>query len=1037
MASSSRRVFKPAGTGGVPHEGLPKHRPLKACATREAGGDVNSKTAVPSFSTLLRLHRRRMGLTQEALGERAGFSVEYIKKLEGGSRRPSASAVDVLGVALDLEPPDFEVFRTARIPRKPGLDGSALVDVTARAQSGGTAKDLQASDPAMAPSTVQGSVADPEVSGFTSADASGSSRSHLVQHERRLVTALFCEIDGFSDLDESFDAEDVGDVQGTLLAAVGRQVGLYGGTIEGHASGEILALFGVHKAHEDDPERAILCALGMQDAVVGAVAGLDEGLKSRLAQAPTVRVCVNTGEVVLVPRSDTGVDEPGVSGDGIDGAVRLRGYAGSGEILVAQPTMHLTRRRVRYGAPRELSLVGRAAPVLVFPALGLSQSTEGLWEAVREILPPATFVGRKREMETLNDLWEHALAGEGQLVSIVGEPGIGKSRLIAEFVSQVTVDADARLVTGRCLSYGQEVSLWLIADLVRSLFSLDEEATPDDIGVRLDVAIPAELTAEDEATRLEARDVLGEVLGLPASESVVAGAGAEVRRNSLVRMLQRVLEALSARGPTILVLQDLHWIDTASEEILGRLVLGFPSLRLLALVARREGWSAPWNDLGWPERIALRRLPEEDASALASTVMGNARLSSEVVSYLAERAGGNPFFVEELSRFLKESGGLHRHDECLYLVPDVTQGLPATLAEVLQARLDHLDAPAKALAQVASVIGRTFAIRLLAEVVGDDQSTLEQPLRALQQAEIAFPRGYPSGASSVGLEYSFKHVTLSEVAYNTLVRKRRQDLHLKTARAIAALYRSDEYIETIAYHYFRTDAESEAAEWFEKAGDRAAGIYANDSAEVHYRNAIDRLAKSDGGDGLPRVREKLADLLLARSSYDQALGLYQEALAGIAPTDRIRLARIHRKIGGVWAAQRSFLNEALAAWDVAEAALGERSGHRDAAWWREWLDIQLDRMQQFYFHQLIDELTKVSDLTGPVIEVYGTPRQRGGFFQTLVLLDLRRDAYTPTERTLVYARKAVDAAEALRDVGQLGPASSPSRIHAAVVRGFG
>jgi len=223
---------------------------------------------------------------------------------------------------------------------------------------------------------------------------------------------------------------------------------------------------------------------------------------------------------------------------------------------------------------------------------------------------------------------------------------------------------------------------------------------------------------------------------------------------------------------------------------------------------------------GWIERLTLRPLRGVEAALLAGAVLGGSQLSPDLEAYVAERAGGNPFFVEELLRALRESGGLVQQQGVMALYPGAAERLPSTLTEVLLARLDRLDGQARGVAQVASVIGRTFGVQLLAQVMERAEETLETPLAALQQAEIAFPRG------GSDLEYVFRHVTLREVAYNTLVQRRRKDLHLQTARAIALLYPSDEYVEVIAYHYARTDEDREAAEWLERAGDRAAGVYA-------------------------------------------------------------------------------------------------------------------------------------------------------------------------------------------------------------------
>jgi tetratricopeptide (TPR) repeat protein len=233
---------------------------------------------------------------------------------------------------------------------------------------------------------------------------------------------------------------------------------------------------------------------------------------------------------------------------------------------------------------------------------------------------------------------------------------------------------------------------------------------------------------------------------------------------------------------------------------------------------------------------------------------------------VADRAGGNPFFVEEMLRALQETGGLEQRDGQTYLVAGAAERLPSTLTEVLLARLDRLESQVRSVAQVASVIGRSFAVRLLAQVVGREAAALDMPLTALRQAEIAFPR------RGSDLEYVFKHVSMREVAYNTLVQKRRQELHLATARAIAELYPSDEYVEMIAYHYARTEEHGEAAQWLERAGDRAAGVYANETSLDNYKEARKRLELSGAEPvALALLDEKLGRVLATMNRYDEAL----------------------------------------------------------------------------------------------------------------------------------------------------------------------
>jgi tetratricopeptide (TPR) repeat protein len=323
----------------------------------------------------------------------------------------------------------------------------------------------------------------------------------------------------------------------------------------------------------------------------------------------------------------------------------------------------------------------------------------------------------------------------------------------------------------------------------------------------------------------------------------------------------------------VLVLEDLHWIDEASQDVLKEVLSDLPGLRVLVLAAQRPGWNAPWSEWGWTERLTVRPLRDQDAALLAGAVLGGMRLSSELEQYVAERAGGNPFFVEEMLRALEETGGLVQRNGAMYLVPGAAERLPSTLTEVLLARLDRLEAQVRSVAQVASVIGRSFAVRLLAQVMDREQTALELPLTALQQAEIAFPK---RGSDR---EYVFKHVSMREVAYNTLVAKRRQELHLQTAKAIASLYPSDEYVEMIAYHYGRTEEHQQAAQWLERAGDRAADVYALETAIGHYQAAMERQRRCEAEAlVLARLDEKLGGVLSTAGRYDESLEMLERAV---------------------------------------------------------------------------------------------------------------------------------------------------------------
>jgi hypothetical protein len=252
-----------------------------------------------------------------------------------------------------------------------------------------------------------------------------------------------------------------------------------------------------------------------------------------------------------------------VTGDAVNTAARIQAAADAGEVLVGSETMRLTRRRIRYGERRDVTLKGKMGTVPVYRAVGLRERFGERWETSDQASP---LVGRDREMVQLFEAWVRAQAGEGQLVTVIGDIGVGKSRLLAELVDRVATSTTTKVVRARCLSYGQQISLWLVADLLRNLFGIAEQDGLQEVRAKLTASLPRLLAQSDAATQADALDVVGEVLGLQPRDSSVATAGAQVRRQTLMRSLRLVLGTLSERTPTVLVLEDVHWIDEASED---------------------------------------------------------------------------------------------------------------------------------------------------------------------------------------------------------------------------------------------------------------------------------------------------------------------------------------------------------------------------------------------------------------------------------------------------------------------------------------
>lgn len=714
-----------------------------------------------------------------------------------------------------------------------------------------------------------------------------STRAPVDREERRLVTVLFCDLVGFTPLTERLDAEQVRSIQMAYFDRMSAEIARYGGTVEKFAGDAVLALFGVPVAHGDDAERAVHCAIALQEAMTGLASDMARRWHADLA----IRVGVNTGEAVSGTVEAAGRQDLSVTGDVINTAARLQTAAEPGGIVVGQETMRLARRTIRFGDRREISLKGKAQPVFAYGVLGARGQ---LME--REPAPRmAPLVGREHELGTLSNIWARARDGEGSLVALVGDAGIGKSRLISEAVDRFVADGCRRQVWGRCLSHGQDISLWLVTDLLRSLLGVRDEDDEADVAARLDIVAAELLSGQEGDARAAALDVLGNVLGLPTTSERFADSDPQARRQVLVRTLRLLLAGLSQQAPSVLILEDVHWMDAASAEVLTQVLQAVPGMRLLVLAAYRPGWSPVWAEWGWALRMALTPLANVDTTALACELLHGASLSPDLERYVAERAGGNPYFVEELLLALEEAGGIVREGSRLSLVASAADRLPSTLTEIILARLDRLDPGVRSLIQIASVIGRVFAIDLLSRVAEWRERDLSSVLVDLGRSEIVFPQ------PDVATEYAFKHVTMRDVAYSTLLHSRRTQIHRAIARSLAALHPVDEAVEVVAYHFAQTDEHTDAAFWLERAGDRSATMYANTTAIGHYEEAKRRL-EAAGGVAADRARlsEKLGGIFRIVAWYDEALEELEAAALIFEESGDIEArARVVAQIGDI------------------------------------------------------------------------------------------------------------------------------------------
>lgn len=727
--------------------------------------------------------------------------------------------------------------------------------------------------------------------------------------DRRPVTVLFADLAGFTALGEVLDPEDVRGFQDDLFRELSAAIERYGGFVEKFVGDAVMAVFGAPTAHEDDPERALRAALGMH----GRMAALDRTWERRVGRPLALHIGVNTGPVVAGTMGATANGAYAVTGDTVNTAARLQSAASPGDTLVSRATYLLTQHAFAFEAIEELRLRGKAEPVPAFRVLGALEaprSPRGL--ATHGLAGP--LVGRDAELGEMLAAFDRVLGSRAEIVSLVAEPGVGKSRLLDEFFARL--DASGRLegATVRraaCSSFGER-TYGILAAFFREGYGIAATDPLESARRKLAAGLQALGAEEGERARLSA--LVGYVLGLESD-----GPGPHLDPEQLKRQIFFAMRALFerrlARGPLVLVVEDLHWGDAASVELLcfmaerladRPLLLVFtyrPSFDARALATRRVKHTA----------IHLAPLTTSDCKKLLATLFGPsvAELSAGLCDLVVRRAGGNPFYLEEIVRDLIAAGVLVRRDDCWVCAATVgAVEVPLTVQGLILSRLDRLPSPARRLAQEASVLGPEFEERLL-RAVSAEPSARESGLGLLQDAGLVQELIPPPGASSASppesRRYAFTHALVQEAIYQNLLVRRRTELHGRAGRALEALCERGERparledLEALGFHFGLSADKLQGARYLVRAGDWARAIYANDDAIRHYERALRTLEQCEAADAERLAgEERLGDVLGLTGRREAALPHY-EAVRRIAEAagDRPTQARISRKVAAL------------------------------------------------------------------------------------------------------------------------------------------
>jgi class 3 adenylate cyclase/tetratricopeptide (TPR) repeat protein len=673
--------------------------------------------------------------------------------------------------------------------------------------------------------------------------------------ERKQVTVLFADLKGSMELIQSLDPEDVRKLLDPALHAMMAAVHRYEGTVNQVMGDGIMALFGAPIAHEDHAVRACYAALAMQEALQRYA----EEVRRTQGLLVQMRVGLHSGEVVVrAIGNDLHMDYSAV-GQTTHLAARMEQLAAPGSVLLTAATLRLVEGLVRVQALGPVPVKGLAEPVEVFELVGVTALRRRLQVAVARGLSP--FVGRQSELEALQQALARAGACQGQVVALIGEPGVGKSRLVYEFLQSHHTQGWLRLESSS-VSYGKATVYLPVCDLLRTYCHIEDR---DDLRT-VRAKITGQLLTLDEALQDTVPAVLALFEALPADSPFLALDPLQRRRRTL-EALKRVLLRESQVQPLLLVFEDLHWIDAETQAVLDMLVESLPTARVLLLVNYRPEYQHGWGSKTYYTQLHLDPLPEASADVLLQALLGPDPSLVPLTQFLIARTQGNPFFLEESVRTLVETGVLVGERGAYYLAQplDALQ-VPATVQALLAARIDRLPLEDKRLLQTAAVIGTEVPGPLLQAIADMPDEVLYRSLAQLQAAELIYETSlFPERA------YTFKHALTHEVAYGSLLHEQRRVLHARIVAALEALAgdRRDDQVERLAQHALRGEVWEKALTYGRQAGDKAQTRSAYREAVVCYEQALAALAHLPDGRA---ATEQAIDLRLGLRITLNALG---------------------------------------------------------------------------------------------------------------------------------------------------------------------
>ena len=655
-----------------------------------------------------------------------------------------------------------------------------------------------------------------------------------VDGERKTITALFADIKGSMELIEDLDPEEARSIIDPALQLMMAAVHRYEGYVAQSMGDGIFALFGAPIAHEDHAQRALFAALRMQaeGKAYAEQLRLDKGVNLQM------RVGVNTGEVVVrsIRKNDLHTDYVPV-GHSTSLAARMEGLATPGSTVVSEYTHQLAEGYFEFKDLGAAKIKGVSEPLRIYELLGIGALRTRLQVSATRGL--SRFVGRKKEIEHLKQVREQATNGQGQIVGVMGEPGVGKSRLFHEF--KALSEQHCLVLETFCVAHGRGHAYLPLIELLRNYFQI----RPQDDARALHEKVAGRVVALERALE-DGLPYLLSLLGHSEFTAALQQMDPHIRQQRSFDTIKRLLLRESLTQPVVLIFEDLQWLDDGTQAFLDALSESLATAPMLLLTNYRPEYRHEWGSKTYYSQLRLDALGMEDAKELLAALLDEANWPVTAASLeplkqlILEKTEGTPFFMEEMVRTLFDQGVLVRGMGGISLTRPLAEvHIPATVQGVLAGRIDQLGAAEKDLLQTAAVIGREFSLSLLTQVTQEAEETLVPVLSRLQTAEFIYEQpAFPE------VEYTFKHALTQDVSYNSLVSERRQDVHARTARAIESLFHAqlnDRRLRELAYHSAHSGNTKKAVEYYQRAGEMALKQSAYTEAIRDLNHALDLL----------------------------------------------------------------------------------------------------------------------------------------------------------------------------------------------------